>query len=292
MIGPARDGPRLFPPQARHLVVRVACQEERARDFSGFSHNSVRDVARLGAGRGAIMTMRPATVQRMLAAMVRKPPRVRSWLTRPDPECEPKREEMGTRSVDPPRHRRLRCLDEQTGMHALARLYPTVPGRPGQLARRECESVRHGVGAWLAAFDGRPGQVFGPCDQRHTHRELRHFRRAWRGRDPDRRWHLRVDNASDHQPQEGLEGCAAQRPKIVLPWWPDHGSWLNQVDIWFSSLSRTGLRRAHGGSTRERRDLIHRFIKTGKTHVAHPFQWTSTGTPLAASHQQCDLTAA
>jgi hypothetical protein len=139
MICPDRDVPRFFPPQARHLVVSVACQEERERDFSGFSHDSVRDLARLVAGRGAIMTISPATVQRILEEMVLKPHRVRYWLTRTDPEFEQKMEEIVTLYVDPPRNSRLLCLDEQTGMQALERLYPTLPGRPGQIERREFE---------------------------------------------------------------------------------------------------------------------------------------------------------
>jgi transposase len=292
MICPGRDVHRFFPPQARHLVVSVACQEAQERDFSGFSHYSVRDLARLVAGRGAIITMSPATVQRILEEMVLKPHRVRYWLTRTDPEFEQKMEEIVTLYVDPPRNSRLLGLDEKTGIQALERLYPTLPGRPGQSERREFEYVRHGVVDLMAAFDVRTGQVFGHCYQRHTNREFRHFLRALRARDPGRRWHLIVDNASYHRTPEVLEWCAAQRPKIVLHWLPYHGSWLNQVEIWFSILSRKCLRRAHVGSTRELRSLIHRFIKTWNTYFAHPFQWTYTGKPLAVSHQQFDLTAA
>jgi hypothetical protein len=292
MMCPGRDGRRFFPPQARHLVVRVACQEERERDFSGFSHDSVRDLARLVAGRGAILTMSPATVQRMLADLVLQPHRVRYWLTRTDPEFEQKMAEIVTRSVDPPRHSRLLCLDEKTGIQALERLYPTLPGRPGQLERWEFESVRHGVVDLMAALDVRTGQVFGHGYQRHTNREFRHCLRALRARDPDRRGHLIVDNASDHRKPEVLEWCAAQRPKIVLHGLPYQGAWLNQVEIWFSILSRKCLRRAKVGSTRELRNLIHRFIKTWTTHFAHPFQWTYTGKPLAVSPPQFDLTAA
>ena len=188
----------------------------RERDFSGFSHYSVRDLARLVAGRGEILTMSPATVQRILADMVLKPHRVRYWLTRTDPEFEQKMEEIVNLYVHPPRHSRLLCLDEKTGIQALERLYPSLPLRPGQIERREFEYLRHGVVDLFAAFDVRTGQVFGQCYRQHTNVEFRHFLRALRAHDPDRRWHLILDNASYHHQPEVLDWCAAQRPKITL----------------------------------------------------------------------------
>jgi hypothetical protein len=274
------------------VVVRVACQHGRARDFRGFSPDSGRDLARLVAGRGDVSTRSPAPVHRMLAAMVLKPHRVRYWLTRTAPECARQREERLTLSLPPPRHSRLRCLDETTGRHALARRYPTVPMRPGQIERRAFEYLRHGVVALCAAFDGHTGQVFAQCDKHHRHGEFRHFLRGLRARDPDRRWHLMLDHASDQTTPEVLEWCAAPRPRITLHWLPDHGSWRNHVDSWCASRSRQCRRRARRGSTREWRDVIHRFLDTWNAPFAPPFQWTDTGKPLAVSHHQCDLAAA
>src|SRR4051812_38248669 len=74
-ICPDRNARPCFPPQARHLVVAVACQGEQQRDYDGFSHYSTRDLARLLAGRGEIVTISPATVQRILAEMVLQPHR-------------------------------------------------------------------------------------------------------------------------------------------------------------------------------------------------------------------------
>ena len=121
------------------MVGSVACQHGRERDFTGFSPDRGRDLARLVAGRGDVSTMRPAPGPRLVAERVLKPPRVRDWLTRTDPECERKREELGTLELPPPRNRRLRCRDEKTGMQAWARRYPTWPLRPGQIERREFE---------------------------------------------------------------------------------------------------------------------------------------------------------
>ena len=116
--------------------------------------------------------------------------------------------------------------------------------------------------------------------------------RALRARDPDSRWHLIVDNAGFHKKQAVLDWCAAQRPQVTLPWWPAHGSWLNQVEIWFSILSRKCWRRARVRSTQDLRALSPRVLTTWNTHFAPPFEWPYTGKPLAVSPQHSALLAA
>ena len=138
-IYPGRAARRIFPPLARHTVVAVACQGVEEREFGGFSHYSVRDLARLVAGRGAILTMSPATVQRILAALVLKPHRLRYFLTRTDPLFEEKMAEILDLYWHPPRHSRVLCLDEKTPSQALARGPPTLSLRPGFVEGQECE---------------------------------------------------------------------------------------------------------------------------------------------------------
>jgi transposase len=233
--------------------------------------------------------MSPATVQRILTALILKPHRVRYFLTRTDPLFEEKMAEILDLYLHPPRHCRVLCLDEKT--------HPAL-GSCTDLALRQGWStpgvwyIRHGTVDLFAAFDVGTGEVFAQCYQRHTNLEFRHFLRALRARDPDSRWHLIVDNAGFHKKQAVVDWCAAQRPKVTLHWLPTHGSWLNQVEIWFSILSRKCLRRASVCSTQDLRAFIHRFIKTWNTHFAHPFEWTYTGKPLAVAPQHYELLAA
>ena len=85
------------------------------------------------AGRGGIVTMRPATVQRILTALILKPHRVRYFLTRTDPLFEEKMAEIIDLYLHPPRQCRVLCLDEKTHLQALERLHPTLPLRPGSV---------------------------------------------------------------------------------------------------------------------------------------------------------------
>lgn len=70
--------------------------------------------------------------------------------------------------------------------------------------------------------------------------------------------------------------------RIRFVYTPKHCSWMNQIEIWFSILSRRLLRRASFVSTDELNDRIRRFIDYFNTTLAKPFRWTFTGIPLRA----------
>ena len=52
--------------------------------------------------------------------------------------------------------------DEMTGIQALERKYPTLPMKPGYVARVEFESIRHGTQPLIANLDIVTGQVIAP----------------------------------------------------------------------------------------------------------------------------------
>ncbi|MBW2149535.1 MAG: transposase, partial [Deltaproteobacteria bacterium] len=53
---------------------------------------------------------------------------------------------------------------------------------------------------------------------------------------------------------------------------PTHASWLNQIECWFSILSRRALKDASLTSTKQVRDAIERFIDAYNQETA-PFEW-------------------
>ena len=70
--------------------------------------------------------------------------------------------------------------------------------------------------------------------------------------------------------------------RIRIVYTPKHGSWLHQVEIWLSILTRKLLRRASFISTDGLRDRILAFIADFNRTMAKPFAWTYTGRPLVA----------
>jgi transposase len=130
----------------------------------------------------------------------------------------------------------------------------------------------------LAALAVHEGTVTGSCYDRHSNVEFLDFLRILDRTYPSGKLHLIVDNLSVHKHsnvRKWLEGHA----RIKLHFTPTHASWLNQIELWFSILSRKLLKRGIFNSTDELVakiiDYIERYNQT-----ARPFQWTYTGDPL------------
>jgi transposase len=70
---------------------------------------------------------------------------------------------------------------------------------------------------------------------------------------------------------------------------PTHASWLNQVEIWFSILTRAALRGLSATSPREVRAAIDRFTQARDDNPV-PFEWTKAEVnPVALAHRYADL---
>lgn len=89
--------------------------------------------------------------------------------------------------------------------------------------------------------------------------------------DPRLSIHVVLDNGSSHQ-SKATKKWFEQHPRFVVHHTPVHASWLNQVESFFSILTRKVLRR---GEFDSRDDLVQRmldFIAHRNTKAA-PFKW-------------------
>jgi len=68
--------------------------------------------------------------------------------------------------------------------------------------------------------------------------------------------------------------------KHVFHFTPKHGSWLNQVELWFSVLARRFLKRGDFNSAQDFTTRLEDYLEAYNTHHAHPYRWTYTGQPL------------
>ena len=84
-----------------------------------------------------------------------------------------------------------------------------------------------------------------------------------------------VDNGSSHNGQRSVERMRASWPRTTLVHLPIHASWLNQVEIYFSILSRKGL---HPVDFADLDELAARILKFQDRYntTAAPFDWTYT----------------
>ena len=68
--------------------------------------------------------------------------------------------------------------------------------------------------------------------------------------------------------------------RYVFHYLPLHGSWLNQVELWFSVLARRFLKRGDFSGPEDFERRLLRFLEEYNAHHAHPYRWTYTGQPL------------
>jgi len=202
--------------------------------------------------------------------------------------------------------------DEKTCIQAVTREAPTLPRTPGRIERPEFNYVRHGTTHLIANFDVVTGEVvapsFGPT--RDAKDFALHIRRTVAS-DPHAPWVFVVDNLTTHM-SESLVRLVAEledldidlgvfekrgilkststrraflgdrRRRIRFVYTPKHCSWLNQIEIWFSILTRRLLKRGCFASVEELCARILAFIDYFNRVLAKPFRWTYTGRALAA----------
>lgn len=303
----------LFPPEERHQVL-VLVTTQPADVGVPVSHWSREELAVKIRQDAPYRDLSRSTIQRILAEADLKPHKCRSWLHSDAPTFEEKALAICKLYLDAPRlyaHGELvLCCDDKTGIQALQRKQPTKPMQPGRPAREEVEYLRHGTRCLLATFVVATGSVYGDVTARRTNQDFRrHLRHtvAWlAGHYPQAtKYHWVLDNLNTHW---SLEVCALfarlngikyepknlkrGRERIafltdpshthVIHDTPKHGSWLNQVEIWFSVLARRVLRRGDFPSKADLMRKILAYIAYHNEYKAQPYEWTYTGKPLVA----------
>jgi hypothetical protein len=90
-----------------------------------------------------------------------------------------------------------------------------------------------------------------------------------------------MDNCSAHRGQRAVDRFHCQWPNAILIHTPNHASWLNQVEIYFSIVHRNVLTPNDFASLV---DLEHRLLafQIHYERTASPFKWTFTRNDLQA----------
>jgi len=95
----------------------------------------------------------------------------------------------------------------------------------------------------FAALQVHKGTVQGMVTKRHTHAEVLSFLKQLNRAYQERELHPVVDNLSTHT-HARVVAWLDKHKNVRLHFTPTHASWLNQVELWLSILTRRYLR--HG----------------------------------------------
>ncbi len=265
---PRPGGPRRYGHDERLRVFQTACTPPP----EGETHWSVRRLA-------AVVGIGKSQTQKILAEADLKPHQVRSWLTSIDPEFETKRADVCGLYLNPPEGAIVVSIDEKTSIQAKEPIRAEIPMRPGKPARREFEYKRHGTVALLAALLVHTGEVKGSVYERNSRVEFLDFLATLEAEIPaDKQVHAILDNLQVHKTPE-VRDWLAQHPRWHFHFTPTHASWLNQIELWFSILTRRMIRRGSFKSTNELKAQLLTFIERYNP-TAKPFAWTYQGKPL------------
>jgi transposase len=198
--------------------------------------------------------------------------RRRSWCISTDPQFAEKAADVVGLYLNPPEHALVLCVDEKPHIQALERAqgYLKIPNGAA-LKGFSHEYKRHGTSTLFAALETATGQVITGHYQRRRRVEFLDFLNRIVDAYPEKELHVILDNLSTHKPKHDL--WLARHKNVHWHYIPTHSSWLNQVEVWFSILSRAALRDASFTSIRELRQAIDRFI-AAYNPAAHPFEWT------------------
>ena len=281
----ARPGrPRRISAVERHSVVAVACARPEQFGLEAHTRWSGSLLAQALIGSGRVPAISARTVQRILQGASLKPHRVAYWKRKSDPNFEAKMRPIVELYINPPSDGPVWSFDEKTCIQALQRCFSDLPlRRPGELTRRSVEYVRHGTRCLLAALNVHTGQVMGQVSERRRYQEIIAFLDLLHAAvPPSQVIHLVLDNLNVHRGPIIDAWVAAHPGRIQFHFVPYHASWLNQIEIWFSILSRRCLRRGDFPSPDALERAIRTFIDAYNRLHARPFKWTYTGDPLAA----------
>ena len=148
---------------------------------------------------------------------------------------------------------------------------------------REFEYVRHGTVSVIAALNVHSGQVLTETIARNNAETFICFLRILDQSIPaGTDIHLVMDSGSSHVAKKTKAWLAA-RSRFHVHHTPKHASWLNQVELFFSTLTRRLLRRGQFTSRDELAALIDEFVLAYDEHDAKPYRWTYDGSPLKRS---------
>jgi transposase len=305
-----RDAPRSgrpspYSPEQKARVLQKATQAPRDNGLP-FSHWSSTDLAKLAKDAGIADSIHPTTVWRWLDDADLQPHRWRYWLQNTDPDFETRMKDVTGLYVTALELAKqgipVFCFDEKTGIQALERETPDISMKPGKPHRRDHRYIRHGTTTLLGVFQVSTGKVWGRFSPRTAKATAQVLREVGESVPNAPKIHFVMDQLSTHWHHEVCQVVAAlsgidydpkkhrtgaQRKaflgdpskRVVIHFTPKRASWLDQIEIWFSTLGRKLLNRASFTSVEELQRAIFAFMDHHNRFLARPYRWTYTGRP-------------
>ena len=277
----ARCGrPPRFSPIEVAQVKEIACSDPDDKGLP-LARWSVSEIARLSVNEHIVDQVSRATIGRWLNRDAIKPWQTRSWITPRDPDFATKagaildlyqRTWHGQPLQDDDY---VISADEKPGIQALRRPRPGRGLLPGRARRVEFDYQRGGTLAYLAALDVAAGTITGITRPTTGIAPFAELVDQVMNQEPYRSAHRVfwiVDNGASHKPGWTQTRVSERWPNVIMVHTPVHASWLNQIEIYFSIVSRKALNGMSFTSIDALAQHITQF-QTWYNTISHPFNW-------------------
>jgi transposase len=198
--------------------------------------------------------------------------RLRTWCVSTDAEFALKAAEVVALYLNPPLNAVVLSVDEKPGMQAIERPSGYVETDNGSVVRAlKSTYKRHGTLNLFAALEVGTGQVHTKITEYKKREDFRGFLDGvLADQPPDKEIHVILDNYSTHKKND--DWLAKYEGRVQFHFTPTSASWLNQIEIVFSLLTRKTLRGASFKNKDQLRDAIEAFVRNHNEH-ARPFRW-------------------
>jgi len=249
----ARSGrPRSFGAPVVAEVKAMACEPPEAREVP-LARWSSAELAAQAAAEGLVESVSASTVRRWLHADAIRPWQHRSWIFPRDPDFAVKAarvldlyarvwEGAGLGADE-----YVLSADEKSQLQALSRRHPQLPPGAGRTRRVEFEYTRGGTLAYFGAYDVHRARLVGRTAPTTGIAPFSTLVEQVMSSEPyasASRVFWIVDNGSSHNRARSVERMRHAWPTGQLVHLPFHASWLNQIEIVFSILTRKALKPA------------------------------------------------
>jgi transposase len=249
---PRTGRPRGFAAPVVAEVKAMACEPPEQRDVA-LSRWSSAELADQAVAEGLVTSVSTSTVRRWLGEDAIKPWQHRSWIFPRDPDFADKAArvldlyERMWRGVELGDDEYVISADEKSQLQAVSRRHPGLPPGAGRDRRVEFEYTRHGTLAYLGAYDVHRAQLMGrvaPTTGIVPFTDLVEQVMRTEPYASARRVFWIVDNGSSHAGAASVVRMREAWPTAQLVHLPVHASWLNQIEIVFSTIQRKVIKPA------------------------------------------------
>jgi len=313
---PRSGRPVDFSPEIILQIFFIAC-EDPMNSGRPISHWSAREIADEMIKRGIVDTISERQVKRFLQQAELKPHLSRYWCNSPEkrgPEFDNRVKMICDLYLNvsdyAKQNIRIISMDEKTGIQAIGRIAPTKRMKPGRIEQCEHNYSRKGTSCLIAGLEVRTGKIVEPfINLTRKEEDWVEAIKKIVATDPCAKYIFIIDQLNTHKSaslveyvtkfcnikddlgvkgKEGILKNMKTRQKyleirdhqISFFYTPKHTSWLNQIEIWFSILSRKLLKRGNFSSIEQLESEILQFINYYNFTMAKPFKWNYKGRPL------------